>query len=154
MEKDALCEETSAETESFRWIVRLSDKAPGRRYAIVLVAFLAFGLGVVLTGKPLLGFLGFAIILASTVEFWLGAKYTVNDKGVTSQVGFSITSLPWEGVQRVVVEGDRVLFSPLKESGRTDVFRGVRVTLTPDLRDRVLESVRSRLPKDVRFVEY
>lgn len=136
-------------TESLSWTVRLSDDAPHKRWVVLAAAVIAGVSGVVILQQALLGFMGFAMILASTAEYWLGARYTVNEKGASRRCGFSITSIDWEDVKRVVVQGADVLVSPLAEEGRMDAFRGVVLRTKPENREDVIEAVKGHVGEGV-----
>jgi hypothetical protein len=117
---------------------------------VVLVAAVIAGLsGIVLFQQVLLGFIGFAMILASTAEYWMGARYTVDEKGASRRCGLSVSSIGWEDVKRVVVQGADVLVSPLAEGGRMDAFRGVALRTKPENKEQVLMAVRSHLGEGV-----
>ena len=138
--------------ESLSWSVRLSDKAPHKRIVVWLAAVTAGVSGVVLFDQALLGFLGFAIILASTAEFWLGVRYTVKEEGASRRCGLSLSSIDWEDVKRVVINGEDIKLSPLPEPTAADPFRGITLTTVPENRDQVIQMVRSHVSDDVRFL--
>src|SRR5437899_349552 len=102
--------------ESFRWRVRLSDKAPHKRWVVGLCAIAAGLLGYGF-GGPLMGLAGFAIILGSTVEFWLGSRYSIDEKGVSAKTGLSVSSMEWGEVRRLTWGNDGVRLSPLANAG-------------------------------------
>jgi hypothetical protein len=132
----------ASRVESIRWSVRLSDKDPKKLVGIGLAALTAGVAGAVLFQQVLLGFVGFAIILAATAEYWLGATYTVGPKGATKRVGLSLSGIDWEDVKRVLIEGDIIRLSPLATPGRMDPFRGVSLELTANVKEEVLAIVR------------
>jgi hypothetical protein len=109
----------------FKWRVRLSDKAPHKRLAIVAVGIAAFLIGAVLFRNVLLGVIGFAIIFGSTAEFWLGSLFTIDAKGASVKTGLSITAIEWANVKRINRNEGGIKLSPLDKPGTLDVFRGV-----------------------------
>jgi len=115
---------------------------------------MAMVLGAVVYGKPLLGAIGFAIILGSTMEFWLGTSYRLDAKGATSRTGLSVSSIEWGDVKRVVVERNSLKLSPLADaSSRLDNFRGVFLKVDDSNREQVLDAVRSFGGSNVRILE-
>jgi hypothetical protein len=108
--------------------------------------------GAVLLGQVLLGFLGFAMILASTAEYWLGVRYKVGPKSAERRCGLSLSAIEWVDVKRVVVEGADILLSPLDEATRMDAFRGVVLKTTPENREQVIEAVKAHIGDDVRLL--
>jgi hypothetical protein len=139
--------------DAFRWSVRLSDKAPGKRWVVLGFALAAGLVGTVVYDSLLLGALGFAIILAATAEFWMGARYRIDEVGATARIGPSVSSIEWERVKRVEVGESGVKLSPLERSGtRLEPFRGVYLRFAPEDRERVLEAVRRHVEDDVRFL--
>jgi hypothetical protein len=140
--------------EALKWSVRPYLKAPGKRWVILAAAFVAMCFGTFIYGQPLLGALGFAIILGSTMDFWLGTSYKVDANGATSRTGLSVSSIAWEDVKRIVVGENEVKVSPLLDgSSRLDAFRGVILKLNEDNRVQVIEAVRKFGGNDVRFLE-
>jgi hypothetical protein len=138
--------------EAFSWSVRLSDKAPEKRYGVLAAAILAGLIGVFVVGRPLLGLVGFAIILASTAEFWLGVNYRLTPQGASARCGLSLTAMDWEDVKRVLVDDEVVKLSPLAGDGRMDAFRGVSLRTLPENREQVLEYVKDFYKGDVRLL--
>lgn len=145
--------DVSAENDdAFRWHVRPSDKDPGKRWGVLAVAALAFVLGLWLLHHPLYGLLGFAIILASTAEYWLGVSYKLDSRGASARCGLSLTALDWGDVKRAMLSEEGVKLSPLESAGRMDAFRGVFLRFGSE-KDRVIETVRRLLPNHVRLLE-
>ncbi len=138
--------------ETLAWSVRPSDKAPHKRIVVLLAALLAGMAGMLLDGRPLLGIVGFAIVLGSTAEFWLGARYSVGPDGGTARCGLSVSGIEWTRVRRVALSSETVRLSPLEREGPLDPFRGVVLRTLPENRERVVAAVRSYCGKDVRFL--
>ncbi len=145
---------TSGDCESFSWAVRLSDKAPNKRYVVLAVALLAGAVGILIFRSPLFGFLGFAIIVLSTAEFWLGTRFKIGSNGISSKTGLSLTSIEWVDVKRILVEGETVRFSPLPAPSRADVFRGVVVHMSDQSHAPVYEAIEKYANDDVQLLGY
>ena len=97
----------------------------------------------------LLGAAGFAIILASTAEYWLGTKYKLDAKGASARTGVSLTSIEWGDVKRVVTDSEGIKLTPLEKEGRMEAFRGVFLRFGREDRERILNSVRTLGGKDI-----
>jgi hypothetical protein len=123
--------------ESFRWRVRLSDKAPEKLWGVFAVAALAGAAGWFLFRSPLMMLIGFAIILASSAEYWLGTQYKVDEKGASARTGFSLVSIDWADVKRFVRDEKGIRLSPLEKPGTLDAFRGVYLRYGDGNRDQV-----------------
>jgi hypothetical protein len=139
----SVAETRDGSVESVSWHVRLSDSEPHKRYIVLAAASLVGLLGIFVLQRPLMGMLGFAIILASTAEAWLGVKFTVDSTGARRRCGLSVSEMRWEDVKRVIVEGNLVKLSPLEKANRLDPFRGVILETTPDTHERVLDAIRT-----------
>jgi hypothetical protein len=134
--------------EAFRWNVRLSDKDPSKRWGVLAIAVIAFALGLLLFKNVLFGAVGFAIILGTTAEYWLGVSYKLDSKGASARCVVSLTSLDWTDVKRAIATDEGIKLSPLDSAGRMDTFRGVFLRYGTQ-RDRVTETVRRWLPTHV-----
>ncbi len=133
------------------WEVRLSDRAPWKRWVVLAVA-----LGVGLYGgarSPLLGLVGFGIVMSATAEFWSPIRYRLTAGGAQSRAGWSLSSLEWGEVKRVVVGPDALKLSPLAHPTKWGVFRGVALRFREADREGILDYIRRRVGDDVRFVE-
>jgi hypothetical protein len=108
---------------------------------VIAAAFFALLVGWVVFRSPALGFAGFAIILGSTAEFWLGTTFAIDAKGARSRTGFSLTEIEWENVKRVIPENGGIRLSPLERAGTLDTFRGVFLRFGVDNRDEIEEAV-------------
>lgn len=142
------------DSESIVWSIRPYEQAPAKRWVILAAAILAMILGCVVYGKPLLGVIGFAIILGSTMEFWLGSSYKLDSKGATSRTGTSVSHIEWGNVRKVIVGTSGIKLSPLPEGpSRLEPFRGVYLKVNDQNRVQVVEAVRRFGGEDVRFLE-
>ena len=103
--------------------------------------------------QPLLGLLGFGMILASTMEYWLGSSYQVNAKGVRSRTGLSLTAIEWPEVKRLIVEDHGIKLTPLEKPSRLDPFRGVFLKFDRGNREQVLQALRTFGGENVRSLE-
>lgn len=137
--------------ESISWTVRPLKERPMTVAAIFFVACIGFGIGVAFFSRPLMGLLGFAMILGSTMDHWLGSSYSVDSRGARCRVGPSVTELRWENLRRVLFSDRTIKLSPLETTGRLDAFRGVILRTTPVNHDQVMEFVRKHGPEGVVF---
>ena len=137
--------------DAFRWNVRLSDKDPSKRWGILVIAVVAFALGLLLFGNVLFGVVGFAIIAAATAEYWVGVSYKVDSRGASARCVVSLTSLDWTDVKRATASEEGIKLSPLPQAGRMDTFRGVFLRYGEEP-DRVTEEVRRWLPTHVELM--
>lgn len=141
------------ENDSYRWSVRPYQDDPKRRIVVFAVAFLGLLGGWVLLREPLLGLLGFGMILASTMEYWVGSTYRVDSKGASSRTGISLTVIEWPEVRRLIPEDHGIKLSPLEKPGRLDPFRGVFLKFDRDNREQVLQALRKFGGENVRSLE-
>src|SRR4051812_28420854 len=88
--------------ESFRWRVRLSDKAPEKRLGVVVAVVGAAAIGWFGFSSPALGLIGAAIILGSTAEYWLGTSFRVDTKGASARTALSLVEIEWDAVRRAI----------------------------------------------------
>ncbi len=142
-----------ADEGALTWRAVPSDAEPRKRWVVLVIALVAFGAGVSLFENLLLGLLGFAIIVGSTAEYWLGTAYRVDAKGASSRCGLSYTVMEWGQVRRAIETADGLKLSPLAQPGRMDAFRGLNLRFAEGNREAVLEAVRRSLPEDVRILE-
>lgn len=126
------------------WTVR--SASPLRVGVIFAVAFLALVIGWFGFGRSLFGLLGFAMILGSTADAWLGTRFTLDAMGASARTGPSVTAMAWSDVQRILVNGREVRLSPLEGPSTLDAFRGVGLVTIPENHEAVLEFVRSHAP--------
>lgn len=129
------------EAEPMLWQVRLGDVHPARRWIVLLMAFLAGTAGYLLFRQVLVALIGFGAIIASTTEVLLPTKFRIDSSGVRAHCGFSVTSLDWSNVKRIIPDEVGVLLSPLAEAGRLDAFRGVYLRFAGN-RQEVLAKIR------------
>lgn len=134
--------------ETMVWTVRLSDERPERKWAIFATAGAAFLLGIFILGQPMIGALGAAMVLGATSDYWLGSRFSLDQKGATARSGPSVTFLEWERVRRIIERGREVRLSPLETPSRLDEFRGVGLLTTADNREAVLGFVRAHVPEE------
>jgi hypothetical protein len=143
----------SSENGTYKWNVRPYRDEPSRRIVIFAVALLALLGGWLLLRAPLLGLLGFGMILASTMEYWLGSSYRVDGKGASSRTGISLTAIDWSDVRRLIFEEHGIKLSPLEKPSRLDAFRGVFLKFDGQNREQVLQAVRTFGGENVRSLE-
>lgn len=139
--------------DAFRWNVRPSDKEPAKKWGVLVGAVAVFALGMALFGNVLLGLLGFAMIVASTAEFWLGTSYKLDKGGAGVRCGFSYSEMRWEEVKRAVITTDGIKLSPLSVTSRMGSFRGVFLKFGDESKQQIADFVRRYLPTDVGLVD-
>jgi hypothetical protein len=139
--------------ESLSWVVRPYEDAPQKRWVVFGAALLALLAGVFLIRIPLLGLLGFGMILASTMDYWLGSSFRVDARGARSRTGASVTEIEWPAVKRAIVEDNGVKLSPLEPGSKLEQFRGVFLRFGKNNREQILEAVRKFGEGHVRSLE-
>ena len=143
----------SLENESYSWNVRPYQDAPHRRYVIGVAAVIAGLGGWLVFRQPLLGLLGFGMILGSTAEYWVGTSYRIDAKGAKSRTGASTSVIEWGEVKRLISEDHGVKLSPLEKSSRLDAFRGVFLKYGRENREQVWAALRKFGGENVRSLE-
>lgn len=133
------------------WDIRLSEHAPWKRTVVWIVSVLAATAGWALMGSPLFALIGGGAVLASTAEYWMPIRNRLDARGAHVRVGFSMTSMDWPSVKRVVLADDGVKLSPLEKSGGMSAFRGVYLRFGGH-REEILDRLSAYLEKDVRSV--
>jgi hypothetical protein len=144
--------EAESRVESLSWTVRLSEDAPHKRWVVLAFALIAGVSGALLMGNLVFGLVGFAMIMASTAEVWLGVRYSLTPTGANRRCGISVSAIDWADVKRVVVEGSDVKLSTLDEDSRMDAFRGITLRTTSGNREPVIAFVRRQVGEDVRIL--
>jgi hypothetical protein len=132
--------------QRLKWSVRLLGDRTHFIPVIGLAAVSAGIAGVVVFRSPSMGLLGFAMILASTADYWLGSNYMVDAKGAQARVGISLTSMEWKDVKRVVLEPNAIKLSPLDHQSKMDAFRGVTLRTNPKIRAAALALIDRHTP--------
>jgi hypothetical protein len=125
------------------------QQAPVKAYGILAAAVVAFAAGTLLLKQPVFGLIGFAIILGSTADYWLGTSYRLDETGASSRCGLSVSSIAWADVKRVMKDGHTIKLSPLETASRVDPFRGVLLKMLPELGEEVAGFIRRFTPQDV-----
>jgi len=120
-----LTEELSETGDSFGWRVRPFEKEPVKVIVVIVAAVSAFGVGTLLMGQIVLGFLGFAMILGTPAEYWMVTTYRITAQEASSRTGLSLSAITWADVKRVIPDSNGVRLSPLEAPSWRDAFRGV-----------------------------
>lgn len=139
------------EDEPLRWVVRLSDKEPWKRYVVWAAAMGAAAAGWLWMGQILFALIGFCAVMASTAEFWLPIRNRLDARGAHVTVGLSTTSLEWDQVRRAILDDEGVKLSPLERGARLAPFRGVFVRFGGH-REAVLAKIGAYWGQDVQSV--
>ena len=131
-----------AGAEEIRWFVRPADGDSTRLIVVLVAAILSAVAGYFLVNSVVMALAGFALVMGSTAEFWLGTSYRLREADASSRCGFSLTALAWSDVKRVIVVGSRVKLSPLVQSTRMDAFRGVTLRTTEANFEEIMAFIR------------
>ena len=131
--------------DSLVWSVRPFEGQPIKRVVVFAVALLAMAVGWFGFRQPLFGLLGFAMILGSTAEHWLGTAFRLDERGASARTGPSVTAMEWKDVRRVLAKGSEVRLSPLEAPSALDAFRGVGLVVTPENREAVMAFVEAHV---------
>jgi hypothetical protein len=134
------------------WKVIPRETQPQKMLVIGLIAVGVVALALIVTRQPVLALLGLSVIVASTAEFWMGTTYILGEKSVEAKVAFSGSQISWDDVKSVKMTLSHIYLSPFTDEHRLDAFRGVKLNLTNANRDQVIELIRERVGKDVRFL--
>ncbi len=137
----------SDQAVALTWEVRLWEKEPQKRYAVLCCAALSALSGWWLFNSVLMALLGFAVICGATTDFWLPLRYKLTDTEASLRCGFSASGIEWVMVKRVIEGEDGVKLSPLAESGRLSPFRGVFLRYSGN-RETVLEYIRQSVGEE------
>jgi hypothetical protein len=143
-----LTENGSGEATTLKWVVRLGDRQPGRRWVVIAVACAAGIAGQLIFRHPLMAILGFGVILLSTAEMLLPLHHRLDEHGASVRCGLSESAIDWKDVKRARVNEEGIKLSPLDGSARMEAFRGVYLRFA-DNRDSVLNLVQRYWGNDV-----
>jgi len=136
--------DVAAAPEPMRWVIRLWEDRPERRYAVLAVSLAAGSVGWFMMSSPIFAVIGIFAILGSTTEFWLPIRYVLDQKGASHRCGISVSAIEWSDVKRVIVSGNMIRLSPLEKEGRMDPFRGISLRCGENTQD-VLKFVEERI---------
>lgn len=127
-------------TLPLEWSVSLGHRDRKKQRIVIVVAFFAGVLGMFVLRSPLGFVCGVLVVMLSTLEVFFPIKYKLDREEASSRLAFSVTSLRWESVKRVVnVEGG-VRLSPLTKPSRLDNSRGVLLRFSGN-EDEVLATI-------------
>lgn len=132
------------------WRVRLADDNPSRLAVILLAAAAAGLVGFALFHSLVSGLLGVLVIGGSTMEYWFGVTYRLDESGATSQNGPSVSKIAWSDVRQLIVNDHGVTLSPLEGESRLAAFRGVFLRPGPLGMDDLIEKLKTYGGEDVR----
>jgi hypothetical protein len=93
--------------------------------------------------------LGLVVLFASTSEFFLGKKFTLDETSAKA----GLTEITWPSVKSVHVSEKLIYLSPFESESKLDTFRGVKLTIQNVSKESVLEYVRNHVGEHVRFLE-
>lgn len=126
-----------------KWKLNPMRTNPSKGWLIAAIGLGAFAVGTLAFGGLTMGVVGALIVFGSCAEYWLGSRYSINEKGATRQVGFSITEMPWEKVKRIEVQKAGILISPLAKDSTMGPFRGVFLQFGDRSEGEILDAIRS-----------
>lgn len=138
--EDVLAPRPPVGSSELHWELHLGRDKPTARWVVIGAALAAALVGFLALRSPLLGALGMAAVLGSTLELFVAQKYGLTAQGAYSRNGPSRSEVPWENVRRVVPDDRGVLVSPLARAGRLDAFRGVYLRFAGN-REEVLAKI-------------
>ena len=134
------------------WIIRRSDedKEKFQRLKIVLAVGVVIAVVFAIATKTVVfSLLGLVVLFASTSEFFLGKKYTLEE----SVAKAGPNEISWTAVKSVHVMTDMIYLSPFEAESKLDAFRGVKLNIQNVSMESVLEFVRQHVGENVRFLE-
>jgi hypothetical protein len=139
--------------EPLDWSVCLWQREPGKRYIVLLAAFLSAALGwIIFNQMILMAFVGFFAIMGSTAEYWIPLKFHLDDKVARVKCGISTTEIEWSAIKRVIEGDGGVKLSPLAQATRLAAFRGVFLRYS-DNREIVIEYISKYGGDSARLLE-
>lgn len=129
------------EVETLEWSVRLWERDPMKRWAVIIVSFVGAVLGYYMFSHVLFGLIAFVCIAGSSAEFIFPLKYHLDERVARVRCGISVTEIEWSAIKRAIEGSDGVKLSPLATNNRLAPFRGVYLRYANN-RDAVLDYVK------------
>lgn len=133
------------------WTLKRSASAPEKLdklkmiYGLSVLVALIYGFA---TRNFVLPIIGLIVIFASTYEFIGGRTFVLNEKAARA----GVNEIFWTVVKSVHVRNDEIYLSPFEQESKLDAFRGVKLDVRNVSKESVLEFIRERVGKDVRFL--
>jgi len=123
------------------WTVRLWERAPQKRWAVIVVGFVGAAIGYAMFENFLVAVVAFICIAASSSEFIFPLHYSLTPETARVRCGLSVTEIEWKAVKGVIEGSGGVKLSPLARDSRLASFRGVYLRYAGN-REAVLEYVK------------
>ncbi len=131
--------------DGFTWTIHPYARYPWRGH-LALLAILATGaLASWVAGTVLGGLIALAVLLASTLSFFVATQYRITSDGIQVDRLGNRALWRWSTFRSVQRSGASVWLSPFPAGSWAARLRSVRVDLPEEGRDEVSEYVRSRI---------
>jgi len=133
------------------WTIRKADEDAKKFRELKFIFVLAFVSAIILGvafRTIVFPLLGLVVLFVSTSEFFLGKKYSLDEKLAKS----GANEITWPLVKSVHVSEDLIYLSPFEAESKLDAFRGVKLNIQNVSKESVLEYVRQHVGKNVRFL--
>jgi len=134
------------------WTVRLWERAPQKRWAVIVVGLVGAAIGYAMFGNVLVAIVAFVCIAASSSEYVFPLHYRLTEEAARVRCGINVTEIEWKSVKRVIEGPGGVKLSPLARDSRLAPFRGVFLRYA-DNREAVLEYVKRYGGESDRLLE-
>lgn len=134
------------------WTVRLWERAPQKRWAVIVVGLVGAAIGYAMFGNVLVAIVAFVCIAASSSEYVFPLHYRLTEEAARVRCGINVTEIEWKSVKRVIEGSGGVKLSPLARDSRLAPFRGVFLRYA-DNREAVLEYVKRYGGESDRLLE-
>ncbi len=133
------------------WTIRKADddakKFRELKFIYVWAVISAIVMGAVFR-NAVFPLLGLVVLFVSSSEFFLGKKYSLDEKVAKS----GANEITWPLVKSVHINENQIYLSPFEAESKLDAFRGVKLNIQNVSKESVLEYVRQHVGKDVRFL--
>ncbi|MEI8280863.1 MAG: hypothetical protein WCG75_00520 [Armatimonadota bacterium] len=133
------------------WTIRKADDDAKKFQELKFIYFLAVISAIVMVAvfrNIVYPLLGLVVLFVSTSEFFLGKKYSLDEKVAKS----GANEITWPLVKSVHISENQIYLSPFEAESKLDAFRGVKLNIQNVSKESVLEYVRQHVGKDVRFL--
>ena len=131
-----------------RWRVWPLWDNPFRGAAVLAALAMAGFVAEWATGRPYLGLVVAAVLMASIWKFFVPVSFDLDQNGVSRQFFGRRYRIPWRSIHRLEIHPTGVLFMPHEDACPMDVFQGLFLPWD-DCREEVLAQVEFYLGADV-----
>jgi hypothetical protein len=139
-------------SEEMEWTVCLRERAPQKRWAVILVGLVGAAIGYGIFGNILVAIVAFVCIAASSSVYMFPLHYRLTKESARVRCGINVTEIDWNSVKRVIEGSGGVKLSPLASDSRLAPFRGVYLRYA-DNREAVLDYVKRYGGESDRLLE-